>query len=417
MDSLGDYWSLLVGALAIISISFITATLLSYIIPIQNKRDFLALRLSATFPNIVALPILIFPSLCEHPVVYENFGGIIGEEKAELRDHCVSQANTMVFSYSVVWTLLFYSLGHPALMGAAHMVVESASEPVHDNNHDDIHSLDLTVATTANNNSNFMEIQQGSSNHASEKEENTFFDNLWAAVKRTLKSPPFITTVVAFGVGCISPLRNLLFSQGGQLRFLGAATETIGRAASPIMTMVVAASLVPNKEQMDNTENLQSREESQNHEVPEVAPQSHNQRRPTLAKVSKSIRRTSVKALKSVLRTPAEKLRLYLWFTLSRLVLVPLFVVLIIAGLDCRGALNSVPDLAKLVLIVNAACPGALIVVVLLKSNPELHETAAVVTRVYLPTYILSIATIAGWTALGLIVAMPTEDGNPFCPR
>ena len=93
--------------------------------------------------------------------------------------------------------------------------------------------------------------------------------------------------------------------------------------------------------------------------------------------------------------------------------------VLAIVGLDCSGVLASsgVPDLAKLVLIVNSSVPGALIVVVLLKSNPDLHETAGVVAKVYFPTYILSIVTIAAWTAVGLLVSIPDEDGNSFCAR
>jgi hypothetical protein len=73
--------------------------------------------------------------------------------------------------------------------------------------------------------------------------------------------------------------------------------------------------------------------------------------------------------------------------------------------------------LAKLVLIVNSSVPGALIIVVLLKSQPELNETANVVAKVYFPTYIISIVSIAAWTALGLIVSIPDENGNDFCSR
>jgi hypothetical protein len=71
--------------------------------------------------------------------------------------------------------------------------------------------------------------------------------------------------------------------------------------------------------------------------------------------------------------------------------------------------LENVPDLAKLVVIINAAVPGALIVAVLLQSKPELAEMAAVVAKVYLPSYLLSIVTIAAWTALGLWIALPDE--------
>jgi hypothetical protein len=74
--------------------------------------------------------------------------------------------------------------------------------------------------------------------------------------------------------------------------------------------------------------------------------------------------------------------RLHVWFVLSRLVLSPALVVGAIVGLDCgTNVLSSVPPLAKLVVIVNASLPGALVVVVLLKSNPDLAETAAAVAK------------------------------------
>lgn len=68
------------------------------------------------------------------------------------------------------------------------------------------------------------------------------------------------------------------------------------------------------------------------------------------------------------------------------------------------------PDLAKLVVIINSALPGALIVVVLLKSQPDMADTAATVAKVYLPSYLLSIFTIAAWTAVGLWISLPEED-------
>ena len=108
-----------------------------------------------------------------------------------------------------------------------------------------------------------------------------------------------------------------------------------------------------------------------------------------------------------------------LWFVLSRLFVAPALVVGTIVGLDCGGSsfLRGVPNLAKLVVIINSCLPGALIVVVLLKSNPSLSETAAAVAQMYLPSYLLSIVSIAGWTALGLYVTLPDEEGLIFCYR
>lgn len=125
-----------------------------------------------------------------------------------------------------------------------------------------------------------------------------------------------------------------------------------------------------------------------------------------------------MRMIQAVPRSPPEMMRLHVWFCLSRLVLTPAFVVALILALDCSSELLSgVPNLAKLVIIVNAALPGALIVIVLLKSNEEMAETAAAVAKIYLPSYLISIFTIAGWTAVGLWVTLPDSEGHTVCQR
>jgi auxin efflux carrier family protein len=100
------------------------------------------------------------------------------------------------------------------------------------------------------------------------------------------------------------------------------------------------------------------------------------------------------------------------------LIVTPALVVATILSLNCyTGLLDGVPNLAKLVVMVNSGLPGALIVVVLLKSNPVMADSAAAVAKVYLPTYLLSIVTIAAWTTLGLWITLPDADGNTFCKR
>jgi predicted permease len=108
-----------------------------------------------------------------------------------------------------------------------------------------------------------------------------------------------------------------------------------------------------------------------------------------------------------------------MWFCVSRLIAAPALVVGIILAFDCSASsvLDSVPNLAKLVIIVNSALPGALIVVVLLKAKEECADTAAAVSKVYLPSYLLSILTIAAWCSVGLWVTLPDEGGNTFCQR
>jgi hypothetical protein len=84
--------------------------------------------------------------------------------------------------------------------------------------------------------------------------------------------------------------------------------------------------------------------------------------------------------------------------------------------MDCGGALGGIPNLAKMVVIVNAGLPGAQTIVLTLKSK-GLSETASIVAKVYLPSYLLSVVTIAAWTSLGLIISVPRDDGTSFCNR
>ena len=142
--------------------------------------------------------------------------------------------------------------------------------------------------------------------------------------------------------------------------------------------------------------------------------------------LGRSFRSRSVRWLQTAVhRSRSEMGQLHLWFNLSRLVLTPAVIVGLILALDCverrggGGLLSSVPNLAKLVLIINAALPGALIVIVMLKSNPHLvsADTAATVAKAYLPQYLLSIFSIAAWTALGQYITLPDDDGYRLCQQ
>ena len=57
---------------------------------------------------------------------------------------------------------------------------------------------------------------------------------------------------------------------------------------------------------------------------------------------------------------------------------------------------------AKLVVLINSCLPGAQMIVVLLKSEEELADSAQAVASVYLPSYLISCVTIAAWSSIGL---------------
>jgi len=115
IESVGSYWFVFVGAFVVIGTSYAVATTISCLLHKSTKiHDYYALKQAAAFPNIVALPILIFPSLCEFPVVYEGYVTDIPKDvdadSAYLQRQCIAQSSTMIFCYFFSWSLAFWSL-------------------------------------------------------------------------------------------------------------------------------------------------------------------------------------------------------------------------------------------------------------------------------------------------------------------
>lgn len=243
--------------------------------------------------------------------------------------------------------------------------------------------------------------------------------NLRNAIKQTVTSPGFIATLLGFITACIPPFQRALFESEAPLRFLGSAVETLGTASSSISTMIVAASLVPPTQDPSLKKDEESNEEMKSDtESSELYRRNRKSRSSRLNSFRKSVTSKSLKLFRDFPRSNPEMRRLHIWFCLSRLVLAPAVIVGVIVAMDCgSNLLLDVPNLAKLVIIINSCLPGALIVVVLLKSQPALGETAAVVAKAYFLCYLLSIFTIAAWTAVGLWITLPDEDGNTICQR
>lgn len=420
----------MVGDLVVATTSYVTATLLGLIIKIQNPTDFNCLRIAASFPNVVALPILIFPSLCEYPVVYEAIGGSF--------PLCVDQSTTLIFLYFFSWSFLFWTFGHRQLMAAANQrlkestLAAAAAEAEHT-------IEQVTTPSETNNPEDQQQLQQDTSGRDEEGQEIPNADEttstkatkchaLWDATRQaittTFLSPGFVAMLLGFITGCIPPLQQALFSQGGALRFLGGAIDTMGTASTSISTIVVAASLVPNKivpavqeVSQDNVSHAiddpDTTLESPIMSDPNFGPR--ERRTSSIRNVTLLVRRRSSLMLDRIRRSDRDMMRMHVWFNASRLLVTPAIISGGMAALDCAGALRGIPNLTKLVVVINSALPGALIVVVLLKSQPSLSESASVVARVYLPSYIISIVTIAFWASVGLYISVPREDGTSFC--
>mmetsp|Transcript_81076 Transcript_81076/g.121865 ORF Transcript_81076/g.121865 Transcript_81076/m.121865 type:complete len:509 (+) Transcript_81076:55-1581(+) len=438
LESVGDYWFVILGGFTVLGTSYLVATLLKCCIPIANPRDFYALRIAATFPNIVALPILIFPSLCEFAVVHEGYFPRdedldVPIDSSQLQRQCEAQANTMIFIYFFTWSLLFWSFGHPQLMQATKMKAKSSVASVTSKAEDELSVIagvaddDEAKRSRSGDENDTAPDNDNNAQESEEESDSTVFQNVCNAVKQTTTSPGFIALALAFITACIPPLQRALFEPGAPLRFLGSAVETLGIASSPISTMVVAASLMPPSSMDERSEDEQDDaaaviDENPAMTDPNFGPYRRRRRARSpsrrLHELRRSMQSGSMRILNAIPRSSPEMKRLHVWFCLSRLIVTPAVIVGLIVAVDCgTGWLDGVPNLAKLVIIINSALPGALIVVVILKSKEEMAETAAAVAKVYLPSYLLAIVSIAAWTAVGLWLTLPDEEGNSVCQR
>lgn len=432
-QKIGSAWFVLVSAIGSICIFYCVSTLLGMLpfFKIENKTDFDALRISSAFVNVLALPILLFPTLCEFPIVYESFyeGGEDGSTEAERLRSCIDESNAMIFVYFFAWNLMFWLLGNPALIaaGTKRREIADAARELHLSansvNDDDAEAPDQHIVSGIEVSANRGMEEEEEVKHDSEQEGKlngktkcitSIIQPFIFALLKTIKSPHFVALTLGFITACIPPLRDQLFSSGGGLRFLGSALESLGYASSSIGTLVVAASLVHEASDdvppvIDSTE-LRLPSEM---EYDTEHPQQHSSRnmRETMRSRRSSLSQMSIRALAAISRRKPT-IRMHAWFIFSRLIVSPAFVCLIVLGMDCGGILDGIPRMAKMVVIVNSSLPGAQIVILSLKAE-SLSDSASIVAQVYLPSYLVSIVTLAVWTSIGLMISR--EGGTSFC--
>ncbi|KAL7443704.1 hypothetical protein ACHAXM_009115 [Skeletonema potamos] len=448
--ALGSLWIVLVSGIGVITLSYWVATVLGKLpfFRVDDRTDFDALRVAAAFPNIVALPILIFPTLCEFPVVYNAFyEGEIGSTDAEKYKSCVDESNAMIFVYFFAWNLLYWIIGYPTLVAAGKKrqmkndantlsVTEPHNPPLDatffkdeaPEDNQERQSNNSTISSLPEDaDENDVERNKPEEDAQNETEAKRRFKGLITlftnAIMQTLKSPGFVAMVLGVITACIPPLRDALFSTGGSLRFLGSALESLGSAGASVGTLVVAASLVHQTNAGENASTLAQGADTEvgrlnvsiSNNEHSTSMDSATSLRESMRRRRSSISQLSIRAMNAI-KKRQPTLRMHFWFCFSRLFVTPAIVCLLIIAGECGGILNGVPNLAKLVVIVNACLPGAQLIVLTLKAR-GLSDSASVVAQVYLPSYLFSVVTIAAWTSLGLIISTPHEDGSSFCSR
>jgi cbb3-type cytochrome oxidase subunit 3 len=464
--------------MVVIALSFAIATITERLpfFRIEHRVDFDALRIACSFPNVVAIPVLVFPSLCEYEVVWKVFLPTGGAEEEELTRNpiteCSNTLNAMTFSYFFAWLFMFFLLGNQSLISAGkRKAQEEEARSVVDNDVDIQRTVrsneppvddprfenDASVNDESDDPPDFSNEQvniPAADDNAKRVWEDTAEDTKNAArtfliaVKRSIINPGSIALWAGLITALIGPLQAALFAPGGALRFVGSAIESLAAALPSVATMITAASLIvpPNPipvsddgdDSSDNGDKKKRRWASfwplfwLKHDddvnavydpnfaeinVAEEKPQQRRQR-PSLARMrQESVRLGSQVKRQALLALRRPTWKMHAWFNVTRLVITPAIVCGILIGLDCGTSLfDTIPHLAKLVIIVNSSVPPAMLVILSLKSE-GMSESATVVSKLFTSSYLLSVISIAGWAAMGLMLSLPDDDGRYFCQR
>ena len=441
---------------AILMISYLVTLSMGYLpcFRMQNETYFTPLCIACTFPNIVALPIIIFPTLCEYGVVQDlvredvmhmdmDRGGddVLSDlDENYLMDVCNKQVNSVVFTYFFGFSIVFWSVGHRALRNCK----VKREQPVHvvndegDEQQGDFDDADADTGTADEarydiiSNSDLSGIDATNARKIIkcgpiqiQAQIASTIKNIKEAFVDIVTSTAFVALIMGFITACIGPLQRALFDAGGSLRVAGSALESLSNAGTTFATIVVAASLMKNEDEKSstsiekdhqNSETLHLNLRDEELDLQNAQKDSEHGLRQQIDEVladenkidddGKEHGRLVSKYLPSVQR---KNMKIYIWQVTSRLIVTPGIVFLLLLRLDCSGLLGSVPNIAKLVLLVNAAVPGALVVVVILKSE-GLTDEAAAVSNTYLSSYGLSVVTLAIWCSIGLM-AFRTDAG------
>lgn len=408
-----------------------------------------------------------------HDAFYE---GDDADSTVQKYKSCVDQSNSMIFVYFFGWNFLFWIIGYSSLVeaGAKRQMsrVEShATIPMPDVQLDEsfgtrgqissdasVRGIDeeIVASNIEANTRTKEEIcadNEAPCTLAEESERKSCIRVFCNALIKTISSPGFISMILGFITACIPPFRDALFEPGGPLRFFGSAMESLGAASSSVGTIVVAASLVhqSNEDESEDISGDDNQNDSENNtdricpdvninisnehkarqritdtsigcsishpeqQQPDSNFRNDHSRRSSLSGIGSMVRRRSSVALLAI-RRRKPTIRMFAWFISSRLIFAPALICALVMAMDCGGILSGIPDLAKMVVIVNAGLPGAQLVVISLKSK-GLTDSASIVAKVYLPSYLLSAFTIAAWTSIGLLISIPNESIGSFCKR
>ena len=84
----------------------------------SNCGSFESLRVTASLPNAVLLPLIIFPGLCEYDILCEAFADAAGSPE-EMMDQYTEQANVMIFLCQFAFCVHLFFMSQHAILGSS----------------------------------------------------------------------------------------------------------------------------------------------------------------------------------------------------------------------------------------------------------------------------------------------------------
>jgi len=339
-----------------------------------------------------------------------------------LKEQCILMTDAIIFTYFFGFSILFWSVGHRSLVHYKSEYIDENPTPLEGLSYANIAWKKLLVFT--------KKIQK--------------------AIWDIFKSPGFVLLILGFITACIPPLQRALFEDAGSLRIFGSTLDSLANAGGTFATIVVAASLIPkgkdddkdvsvlesshdlshhddqnqkengddnnddNDDDDDEKMDVHSQEPVQDEETPSLPLRRNKVERrdiPRSSVLGRLYRYSIVNLAHSIQIVDRVSIKVHAWQCISRLVVTPAIVFMILLKMECSGAISSINAISKVVLLINSSCPSALVVVVILKAQGH-TDAATAVSKTYLPLYSLSVLTMALWASLGLVAF---QSDSSFC--
>ena len=197
-------------------ISASTTMLIGTALGMRKQKSFVPLCVASTFPNIVVLPLIVFPTLCEYEVVHDLIKEDVmddTDDNVDIFGFCQNQVNAIVFTYFFGFCVVFWSVGYKVLTSLKNRYIEE----------ENIEQSPLGYSMVANYDSSEQLIPSILSRRLNSMKE---------MLKSIFTAPGFISLMCGCVISCIPPLQRALFDFGGSVRVVGSALESIGTFCS-----------------------------------------------------------------------------------------------------------------------------------------------------------------------------------------